>query len=376
MTSNLSAETKKTFEDLQKPTMALIASFYEMPTEVKGIFSDVMAIYEANPTEENAKILSDTIMGRTSVEDKKAWIKENVATVSPTVRAAAKKKYIDEQQSVHNGVPTSGMMLVGLDIVSRAEKNALMEAQAAVRLISHVDVAHDYQPKTNYQNADGSFEKAFLDKPFATKMQRLEHLVDAVVNDVYTQEEESRDEFWKTRVSGEPMPSTEDYTIPSVKSFCQRNVFLQKARNEALNTLGRVAQTLEKTNPEAAKRISAMTDSLDVSKKLGVVRTLSMIEQIEDFYGKIFSSVVLYPSYPSYGEDGLKRVKKINEEISKHLDVFKESQEPLSKEDYDALKESVKDRPVAGLVEHRTRQILSMEAAEMARQQMEIKVRD
>ena len=367
MTSDLSTETKKTFEDLQKPTMALIASFYKMPAEVKGIFSDVMAIYEANPTEETAKILSDTIMGRTSVEDKKAWIKENVAMVSPAVRAAAKKKYIDEQQSVPKGVPTSGMMLVGLDIVSRAEKDALMEAQAVARLISHVDLLHDYQPKTSYQNADGSFEKDFLDKPFATRMQRLEHLVDVVVNDQYTQEEEYIDEYWKTRSSGEPMLSTENCTIPSVKSFCQRNVFLQKARNEALNTLGRVAQTLEKTNPEAAKRISDMTDSLDVSKKLDVVRTSSMMEQIEDFYGKIFSSVVLYPSYSSYGEDSLKRVKKINEEISKHLDVFKESQESLSKKDYDALKESVKDRPVAGLVEHRTSQILSMEAAEIAR---------
>ena len=72
----ITEDQEKTFADLRKPTMELIASFYETPAEIKGIFVDMMAIYEANPTEENKKVLSDKIMGKESIEDKKAWIKE------------------------------------------------------------------------------------------------------------------------------------------------------------------------------------------------------------------------------------------------------------------------------------------------------------
>ena len=186
-------------------------------------------------------------------------------------------------------------------------------------------------------------------------MQRLEDLVSAVVNDVYTQEEAFLDDYWRTRQSGEAMLSTDNYTIPSVKSFCQKNVFLQKARNEALTTLQSTASSLEKTNPEAARRISDMTEALDVSRGLDASHTLAMFEQIESFYGKILETVALRPSYR---EDGLKRVKEMNQEISEYLDVSKAFQEPLSKKDYDALKELVKGRPVEGLVEHRSKQIL------------------
>ena len=353
--SLMTEEQKKTFQDLQKPTMSLIGAFYQMTPDVRGVFLDMMAVYEANPTEETAKALSDKIMGRENVEDKKEWLKEALKSVPSSARTDAKRKYIDEQQPVPKGVPTSGMLLVGLDVVSRSEKDSLMEAQAAARLISHVDVMHDFKPKNNYQNADGSFENAFLDKPFATKMQRLEHLVGAVVNDVYTKEEEYLDDYWRTRQSGEPMLSTEDYTIPSVKSFCQRNVFLQKTRNEALMTLRSSASALGKTNPEAAKRISDMTEALDMSRGLDIAHTLAMFEKIEGFYGKILETVALRPSYRG---NGLKQVKEMNQEISKYLDVLKASQEPLSKKDYDALMEKVKGRPVEGLVEHRVKQIL------------------
>ncbi len=244
---NLTQEQKRTFADLQKPTMSLITSFYEMPVEIKSTFADIMAIYESNPTKENAKAIFDKIMGRDSAEDKKKWIEKTVSTVSLFTRSAAKKKYIDGQQAVPDGVPTSGMLLCGLDIVSRAEKDTLLEAQAAARLISHVDVLDKYEPKTNYQNADGSFENSFLDKPFATKIQRLEHLVNAVVNDVYTQNADKKDSAGSTREK------------------CTENLFLQKAKHEAFCTLAQVAEKLKKTNPVASERISSYVKVADES---------------------------------------------------------------------------------------------------------------
>ena len=353
----LNAEQKKTFDDLRKPTMELIASFYQMTPEIQGVFCDMMAIYEANPTEENAKDLSDKIMGRESAEDKKKWIKGTVSSISPTARIAAKKKYIDEQQAVPKGVPTSGMLLVGLDVVSRAEKDALMDAQAAARLISHVDVMHAFQRKESYQNEDGSFENAFLDKPFATKIQRLEHLVGAVMNDEYTQTEEARDNLNATRQEHfEAYHSIDEFTIPHVKGDCQGSLFLQKARNEALTTLKRTAATLEKTNPEGSEKIMAVADNLDISKNVDYMS--SKLNDVEKFYEGIFALMSIGEDY--YGSR-TKVVESVNEELSKRFAILTEAKKPLTKEDYDRLKKQVKGRPVEGLVEHRTKQILSAE---------------
>lgn len=361
---NLTQEQQKTFEDLQKPTMALIGSFYEIPAQAKGIFEDVMAIYEANPTEENAKALSDRIKEHDSAEDKKKWIKETVAAVSPMTRSAAKKKYIDAQQAVPKGVPTSGMLLCGLDFVSKAEKDALMEAQAAARLISHVDVLDKYAPKTNYQNADGSFENAFLDKPFATKMQRLEHLVNALVNDSYTEIDDSANEDNKYLRDGDPYLAEENYIIPRLKAYCQEDIFLQKARNEALGTLRNVAKKLEKTNSTGAERIANLADAMDVAKGVDVEKSLSEFAKIESFYGNILKTVSLSPSFG--WPTGLKAVQDLNEDLTRLLNVRKVMVEPLTKEDYAAMEKQVAGRPIEGLVKHRVGQILATDAARQA----------
>lgn len=353
--SLMTDEQEKTFQDLQKPTMSLIGAFYQMTPDVRGVFLDMMAVYEAAPNEETAKVLSDKIMGRESPEDKKKWLKEAVVSIPSSARVAAKRKYIDEQQAVPKGVPTSGMVLAGLEIVSRAEKDALMEAQAAARLISHVDVTHAFERKESYQNEDGTFENAFLDKPFATKMQRLEHLVGAVVNDEYTQQEEYLDKYWQTRQSGEPMLSTENYTIPHVKETCQKSLFLQKARYEALATLRKSASILDKTNPEASKKIMDVADSLDVSKNMDIDYMSSKLKDVENFYKDIFALMPVGEG--SYGSR-TKEVEEVNEELAKRLNNLTEARKPLSKKDYDALMEEVKGRPVEGLVEHRVKQIL------------------
>jgi hypothetical protein len=237
-------EIEKTFQELQKPTMTLIGAFYEMSSDVQSLFADMMAIYEDKPTDENALFLTNKIMGREPAESKKKWIKEQAERLSLVVRASAKKKYIENQNPVPKGAPTSGMLLVGLDIVSKAEKDMLMEAQAAARLISHVDVLHDYQSKTSYKNPDGSFEKDFLDKPFVTRIQRLEHIVDAVVNDIYTK-----------KASVDQMEDANKNRVEEVKKECLQNVFLQKAKSEAVGTLKKVASFMNEKNTVAAQKI-------------------------------------------------------------------------------------------------------------------------
>ena len=309
----MTEEQKKTFQNLQKPTMSLIASFYQMTPEIQGVFSAMMAIYESHPTEETAKVLSDKIMGKEGIEDKKKWLEHEVSSLSPIYRVSAKKKYIDEQQSVPKGVPTSGMLLVGLGIVSKAEKDALMEAQAATRLISHVDVMHDFESKTSYQNADGTFENAFLDKPFATKMQRLEHLACAVVNDMYTQNEASE----TTNKASSDTRSVFASAMMKTKNDCDKNLFLQKARHEALKTLRDVSSKMKEKNPKIAEAILGMTNAL---------------------------------ATPAQEKSQLHSASEM-----------------LTKEDYDTLKEQVKGRPVEGLVTHRIEQILSMDAANLVR---------
>ncbi len=152
---------QQTFDNLQKPTISLISSFYPMSEGIRKIFSDMMTIYETKSTEKTAKMLSDKIMEKENVETKKQWIKDEVEKIPPINRVNAKKKYIDEQQAVPKGVPTSNMFLVGLDVVSKAEKDALMEAQAAARIISHINVLDKYQPKTNYKNEDSTFKITF-----------------------------------------------------------------------------------------------------------------------------------------------------------------------------------------------------------------------
>ena len=353
--SLMTEEQEKTFQDLQKPTMSLIGAFYQMTPDVRGVFLDMMAVYEAAPNEETAKVLSDKIMGRESVEDKKKWLKEAVASIPSSARVAAKRKYIDEQQAVPKGVPTSGMVLAGLEIVSRSEKDALMEAQAAARLISHVDIMHNFVPKTSYQNEDGSFENAFLDKPFATKMQRLEHLVGAVVNDEYTRIEEVRDNLNDTRPVFEAYHTMDDYTMPHLKGCCQKDLFLQKARYEALATLRKSASVLDKTNPEASKKIMDVADSLDVSKNMDIDYMSSKLNDVEIFYKDIFALMPVGEG--SYGSR-TKEVEEVNEELAKRLNNLTEARKPLSKKDYDALMKKVKGRPVEGLVEHRVKQIL------------------
>lgn len=231
----LTQEQKKTFENLKKPTMSLIGAFYEMPSDVKEFFADMMAVYEANPNEETAKMLSDKVMGRESVEAKKAWMKAQVASVSLGIRTAAKKKYLDEMQAVPKGVPVSGMVMTGLNIISRADKDALMDAQAAARIIETLEKPHSIDLKKELVTTDKEGKlvepRAFLDKPFATKIQRLEHL-SALLAGVYSLKGQA--------FSAQAKPAQDELL------------------KEAVSTLYQVVDRLEKTSPQVALQIHTL----------------------------------------------------------------------------------------------------------------------
>lgn len=181
---------KNTLKDLQKPTMSLISSFYQMPADIKELFVDMLSIYEANPTEETAKLLSDKIMSRDTPEVKKEWIKTQSLTVSPEKRQVAEEKYLNHMQAVPKGVPASGMLMVWLNLINRDDKNALMDAQAAARILGAIQnpnqfINQDYSTKEATKLSSEDFQAlygdlliapAFLDNNFASEAQRMEDL--------------------------------------------------------------------------------------------------------------------------------------------------------------------------------------------------------
>lgn len=287
----LTKEQQQTFTDLQKPIMSLVDSFYETPAELQEVFADMVSIYEANPTKEVADALSDKVMGKDSAEDKKKWLKDEAAKVPSDIREATRDKYIVGQSAVPKGVPTSGHLLVGLGIVSRGEKDTLLEAQAAARLISHVKVLDAYEPKDNYQNKDGTFENPNLDKPFATQMQRLEHLCNVIVNDIYTRCHKERDREIKGGMPEVLLSSATERTKKEVAN----NEFLKKAYNEALKTLTVCSVHLKEKNPAASEQIGALAQVLGGGKDTREQLTVKDYEKLMDYAdGHMAASMIVH----------------------------------------------------------------------------------
>jgi hypothetical protein len=236
-----------------------------MSSEVKGVFASMMAIYEANPTQETAKMLSEKVMGPEAPSVKMARIRGYAAKVPAKIRAEAKKKYLDEQQPVPAGVPTSGMLMVGLGVVSKEEKDALMDAQAAARLLNDTIYPRRdssvYLSEKNYLNEDGSFRNAFLDKPFATKIQRLEDMVHAIVDVSFV---EARAYIKELNGLFENSSYAERFVDarPVACWALADNTFVQGAGAEALSTLNSSAKKIQEKNPQVAARISSLAETL------------------------------------------------------------------------------------------------------------------
>lgn len=245
----LTTQQQETFENLQKPTMYLIGSFYDMPADLKGTFASMMAAYEANPTSENAKKISDIVNGQEAPSVKKARILAYAAKVPSNLRASAKRKYLDERQPVPAGMPTSGMFLVGLGVISREEKEALMDAQAACRLLNMT---------LNPQMMDAQ-ATAMPANCKLTKMQHLERIVRGIVDVAF---EQSR-LYVKELNSLFHHANNPDKVVdarPMACLFLSENAFVQKAKSSALMTLRETSEKIK--NPSVSKRIDTLSIAL------------------------------------------------------------------------------------------------------------------
>ena len=354
----LSEEQLESFFDLTRRTINLISLFYETPTgqmsvEMRELFINMMAIYEADPTKENAKKIYDVITKfdrygepsskEATAEYKKEWIKNTFESIPEAKRTEAldkaKQKYIDGAQSVPDGIPPSGKLLNELGFVPETEKNLLMEAQAAVRILTHLEVLDDFKVKNSYQKTNGTFEKAHLDKTgekAPKKIQLLEHIVEMSVNDIFTQYESRRESINKDQ--------NKSYTVEDMKRFtrdaCKTNVLLQKARNEALATLERCAKEFKEKNPKASERIATVLTRFDDREQLDKRKQAN--------------------------------AKRPDERVTRCLKVLEEASQPLTHDDLKKWSASVAGRPIEGAIAHRADQIIKKDeadkAAEIARQ--------
>ena len=254
---NLTSEQQKTFETLQQPTMNLIGSYYEMSAEIKSLFIFLIASYEANPTPQTAKMLSDLVNSRESIAVKKARIRSYGAKAPKEIRLQVKKKYLDEKQSVPSGVPTSGMLMVALGIISKADKDLLMDIQAASRLLS--DTLNP-QRNSDVEKTKEDYS-AVSNKPFATKMQRLEDIVHATIDYSFMEAKAFVNDLNPT----DDINNTKDAGIRSMAYwFLSDSTFIQKANAEALLTLKNSAEKIGNTklSAEALSLCSALSSEI------------------------------------------------------------------------------------------------------------------
>ena len=245
-----------TLQKLQQPTFSLIESFYPMPPDVQSTFITMLSLYEQNPTSDNANLLFDKVMGRDTPEAKKEWFSERAHMVTLLYRARIEEKYLNNKAPVPKGLPTSGNLLVGLGVVSRSDKDLLMDAQAAARILDHIEspnhVRLSQELFTTDSNGQPTEARSYLDKPFSTPIQRMEHLCAIMAGYAVVQ-----GPYQKVASNSDGLS-----TVPDIKPTIEE---FQKA---AIDTLYRVSEKLspasQKVAAEVRKLASAYAPAEDV----------------------------------------------------------------------------------------------------------------
>lgn len=280
---DLTSQQQETFENLQKPTMDLIGSFYEMPKGLKAVFASMIAAYEAEPTPENAKKLSGIVMGKEAPAVKKARILAYAAKVPSEFKQAAKKKYIDEKQPVPAGMPTSGMFLVGFGVISHEEKEALMDAQAASRLLNNVLNPQMLASQTTVPSPN-------------CKLTRMQHLERIVHNVVAISFEQSR--LYVKELNGLFHHANHSDKVveacPMACLFLSENVFVQKAKFSALMTLHETSKKIK--NPSVSKSIASLSTALVSEVLESDLKAQDYNELIDDVSGYKGAEVIAHHS--------------------------------------------------------------------------------
>lgn len=238
-------DIQQTLTDLTSPTITLIEKFCDMPSEVKSFFGGMLAVYENDPRPQNAEKINNIIKSRMDREEKKTWLKNELSNVSPEVIAAVREKYIKNKEAVPYGLPRSGELLTFLDYIPRQTKDQLMEAQAAARILRHLDGKNCNLKATIIKTEpDKSVveQKDFLNKPFATTIQRAEQIADFLC--AYKNNENDM-------LSGQK-------DLPFVPNAAAA---LAECKKLAVNTLAQTADYLKAFYPNSARRISDLCEA-------------------------------------------------------------------------------------------------------------------
>lgn len=249
----------QTLNDLQLPTMSLVEKFCDTPEEVKTFFAGMLAVYENNPTQDNLKRIADKIKSRDSREQKQVWLQEELKSVNNNVKYKTAEKYIKQKNSVPNGMPSSGELLTFLDYVPRHVKDELLNAQAAARILSHLQ-ANNKDIKATlicYDEQNNPLEaKSFLNKPFASTIQRMEQITDFLCAYKNNETElgicKKHNDMLEAIYLGKDNISSPEININGALNECQKL---------AIQTLQNSAKNISQAYPNASKRLADLAES-------------------------------------------------------------------------------------------------------------------
>jgi len=251
-----------TLNDLQLPTISLIEKFCQTPQEVKTYFAGLLAVYESNPTQDTINKINEVVKARTSRDDKKQWLKEELKTIPSSIIDTVQHKYIKQKSPAPIGLPRSGELMTYLDYIPKNIKDSMLEAQAAARILHHLDNGKpDLKSTLIHTDSNGEIkeQKDYLNKPFATQIQRVEQLAEFLSS--YKANENTM-LFAKKHEDMLESFSNKDNSLP----IPQINLALEECKKLALDTLNQTAETMAIAYPLAAERISSLATAYGSDK--------------------------------------------------------------------------------------------------------------
>lgn len=248
--SMMNEQEQQTLNDLQLPTISLVEKFCNTSPEVKAYFAGMLAVYENTPTPDTINKINEVVKSRASREEKKQWLIEELKPVPSSVITEVQRKYIDTKAPAPTGLPRSGELMTFLDYVPRDVKDSLMEAQAAARILHHIDNGKSDLKSTlisKDENGEVKEQKEYLNKPFATTIQRVEQLTEFLSSYKVNEEDMLHSKKHEDMLSGKETTPT-----PAV------DIALAECKKLALETLKKSANVISESYPQAAQRISSL----------------------------------------------------------------------------------------------------------------------
>ena len=249
----MNEQEQQTLNDLQLPTISLVEKFCNTSPEVKAYFAGMLAVYENNPSPDTLNRINEGVKSRTSRDEKKQWLLEELKSIPSSVISEVQNKYIDTKAPAPAGLPRSGELMTFLDYVPREVKDSLMEAQAAARILHHIDNGKSDLKSTlisKDENGEVKEQKEYLNKPFATTIQRVEQLTEFLSSYKVNEEDVLLSKKHEDMLYG--MVGKDNAPSPAVDKA------LAECKKLALETLIKSAKVISESYPQAAQKISSL----------------------------------------------------------------------------------------------------------------------